>query len=101
MIKLQPFWCCSTRLYKFGLQHRLSRYFAFLTVYSDTIFSENIAFKIWDASQGKVIVATMNANTTSFEENGVLGRLSQPAILKTRVWWSKKYLSIKDGLGYR
>jgi hypothetical protein len=35
-----------------------------LTVYSDTIFSENIAFKIWDASQGKVIVATMNANTT-------------------------------------
>jgi hypothetical protein len=33
-----------------------------------------------------------------FEENGVLGRLSQPAILKTRVWWSKKYLSIKDGL---
>jgi choline kinase len=42
------------------------KYFAFLTVYSDTIFKENIAFKIWDASQGKVIVATMNANTTSF-----------------------------------
>jgi hypothetical protein len=58
-------------------------YFAFLTVYSDTIFSENIAFKIWDASQGKVIVATMNANTTiPFEENGVLGRLSQPAIFE-------------------
>jgi hypothetical protein len=66
-------------------------YFAFLTVYSDTIFSENIAFKIWDASQGKVIVATMRCKYNFFfEENGVLDR-SQPAILKTRVWWSKKY----------
>jgi len=58
-------------------------YFAFLTVYSNSEVSENIEFKIWDASQGKVLVANINAKSSiPFEENGVLGRLSLPAIFE-------------------
>ena len=58
-------------------------YFAFLTVYSNSELSENIEFKIWDASQGKVLVANINAKSSiPFEENGVLGRLSLPAIFE-------------------
>jgi hypothetical protein len=63
-------------------------YFAFLTVYSNSNVAENIEFKIWDSSQGKVIVANIivaNVNakpSIPFEENGVLGRLSLPVIFE-------------------
>ncbi|PKH66898.1 laminin G [Flavobacterium sp. ALD4] len=58
-------------------------YFAFLTVYSNSAFGENIEFKIWDSSQGKVIVTTIDTNASvPFEENGVLGKLSLPAIFE-------------------
>jgi choline kinase len=82
MIKLQPFWWWYEGSTNLVSTTAYQEYFAFLTVYSDTIFSENIAFKIWDASQGKVIVATMRCKYNFFfEENGVLD-ISQPAILK-------------------
>jgi hypothetical protein len=58
-------------------------YFAFLTVYSNATISENIEFKIWDSSQGEVILATVdNSSFILFEENGVQGRLSLPVIFE-------------------
>lgn len=58
-------------------------YFAFLTVYSNTNSSENLDFKIWDASQAKVIIAKVNnGSTISFADNGTLGKLSLPVIFE-------------------
>ncbi len=58
-------------------------YFAFLTVYSNSNIGENIEFKIWDASQGKIIQATINTKSSLvFEENGIIGKLSLPAIFE-------------------
>jgi hypothetical protein len=58
-------------------------YFAFLTVYSNSNVGENIEFKIWDASQGKIIQATIDTKSSIvFEENGILGKLSLPAIFE-------------------
>jgi hypothetical protein len=58
-------------------------YFAFLTVYSNSELVENIEFKIWDSSQGKVVVANINDNVSiPFEENGVIGKLSLPVIFE-------------------
>jgi hypothetical protein len=56
-------------------------YFAFLTVYSNANVTENIEFKIWDSSQGKVIIANVDKKDfIPFEQNGILGKLSQPVI---------------------
>jgi len=56
-------------------------YFVFLTVYSNTNVRENIDFKIWNASQGTIIQATMDLESAVvFEENGILGKLSMPVI---------------------
>jgi hypothetical protein len=58
-------------------------YFAFLTVYSNSQLGEKIEFKIWNASQGNIIQATIDAKPSIvFEENGILGKLSQPAIFE-------------------
>ena len=57
------------------------QYYAFLTVYSKLISGEKIRFKIWDASQGKIIEATLDGSLTiDFEDNGILGTLSKPVI---------------------
>jgi hypothetical protein len=56
-------------------------YFAFLTVYSNADKDEDIEFKIWDSSQGKVIIANVDKKDfIPFEQNGILGKLSQPVI---------------------
>ena len=58
-------------------------YFVYLTVYSNVIYGENIAFSIWDASQGKIIEAEMDgSSTTIFKENEVMGSLSTPVIFE-------------------
>ena len=57
------------------------QYYAFLTVYSKVITGEKITFKIWDASQGKIIEATLDGSLTiDFEDNGIMGSLSKPVI---------------------
>ena len=49
-------------------------YFVFLTAYSNTVSGDLIDFSIWDATQGKVIQATINTNATiSFIDNDVKG----------------------------
>lgn len=56
-------------------------YFAFLTVYSNTTSGENLKFKIWDASQGKVLEASIESNSSiTFMDNEVVGTLSKPSI---------------------
>ena len=58
-------------------------YFAFLTVYSNEGAGENIEFKIWDASRGIVLVAKADTKATiPFEENAILGKLSQPVVFE-------------------
>jgi len=58
-------------------------YYAYLSVYSNIVYGENIAFSIWDASQGKIIEAEIDGNsTTLFRENEVMGSLSQPIIFE-------------------
>ena len=57
------------------------QYYAFLTVYSKLISGEKIRFKIWDASQGKIIEATLDGSLTiDFVDNGIMGSLSKPVI---------------------
>lgn len=56
-------------------------YFAFLTIYSNTNSGENLKFKIWDASQGKILEASIESNSSvTFMNNEVLGTMSKPYI---------------------
>lgn len=56
-------------------------YFAFLTVYSNTNSGENLKFKIWDASQGKILEASIeNISSVTFMDNEVFGTMSKPYI---------------------
>lgn len=58
-------------------------YAAYLTIYSNTIYGENIEFNIWDASQGKIFEALIDGDPfTTFKENEVLGSLSNPVIFE-------------------
>ncbi|WP_242607242.1 LamG-like jellyroll fold domain-containing protein [Flavobacterium sp. MEB061] len=56
-------------------------YFAFLTVYSNKNSGENLKFKIWDASQGKILEASIESvPSVNFMDNEVLGTMSKPYI---------------------
>ncbi|MFK5889462.1 MAG: T9SS type A sorting domain-containing protein [Flavobacteriaceae bacterium] len=58
-------------------------HFAFLNVYSNNIYGESIEFRIWDASQGKILNATIDQQaTTLFKDNEVLGSLSNPKLFE-------------------
>ncbi len=58
-------------------------YFVFLTLYSNLSAGENVTFRIWDASQGSVLPATIDGDAgLVFSENAVLGSLSDPAIFE-------------------
>ncbi len=58
-------------------------YFTYLTIYSNTVAGETIEFSIWDATQGKVLGATVNTETTvPFKDNDVLGTLNNAAIIE-------------------
>lgn len=56
-------------------------YFVFLTAYSNTNSGEELRFKIWDASQGKVLEATIDSKMAiTFLDNDVIGTLSKSSI---------------------
>jgi hypothetical protein len=60
------------------------QYYAFITVYSKVFAGEKITFKIWDASQGKIIEATLDGSLSiDFEDNGLRGSLSSPVIFQS------------------
>ena len=55
-------------------------YLVYLTVYSNTASGEILNFNIWDSSEDKILVATLNENvTTEFVLNQVLGSNATPA----------------------
>ncbi len=58
-------------------------YFVYLTVFSNTAYGEAIVFKVWDASQGKIVEVDLN-NTAStiFMENEVIGTKSNAALFE-------------------
>jgi hypothetical protein len=56
-------------------------YFVYLTAYSNVTSGEEITFKIWDAINGKVLIASIDgALNTSFLQNEVLGSKTSPTI---------------------
>src|SRR5690606_20398618 len=58
-------------------------YFLYLTVYSNASSGEEITFKVWDASHGKVLQATVDgATSVSFIQNEVMGFKSAPVIFE-------------------
>ncbi|WP_299438656.1 LamG-like jellyroll fold domain-containing protein [uncultured Aquimarina sp.] len=58
-------------------------YFIYVTVYSETVSGESINFSIWDASDGKVLGASIDTNATiSFKQNEVIGTLNNSAIFE-------------------
>ena len=58
-------------------------YFVFLTVYSNTNFGEEVTYRIWDASQGSVLHASVDgALSNTFSENDVIGSLSDPTLFE-------------------
>jgi hypothetical protein len=58
-------------------------YFVYLTVYSNNVYGEEIEFKIWDASKGKVLNASIDENPfITFAENNVVGTLTNAVIFE-------------------
>jgi hypothetical protein len=58
-------------------------YFVFLTVYSNSPSGDAIEFRIWDASEGNVLHATIDGNASvSFLDNNVLGTLNTAVLFE-------------------
>jgi len=58
-------------------------HFVYLTIYSNTTSGEILNFNIWDASDGKILVATLDGNETKeFILNQVLGSNTTPVIFE-------------------
>jgi hypothetical protein len=56
-------------------------YFVYLTAYSNVSSGEDVTFKIWDAKNGKVLIASINgATNTTFLQNEILGSKTSPTI---------------------
>jgi hypothetical protein len=55
-------------------------YFVFLTIYSNTVSTENVMFYIWDASDGKLKEATLNTKLTiPYVQDDIIGTYTSPA----------------------
>ncbi|AZQ64177.1 T9SS type A sorting domain-containing protein [Flammeovirga pectinis] len=56
-------------------------YFLYLTIYSDAETVENLSFKIWDATTGRVLDAEIDGNATiAFVQDQILGTKATPSI---------------------
>jgi hypothetical protein len=72
-------------------------YFVYLTAYSNVTSGEEITFKIWDAINGKVLIAAIDgAPNTSFLQNEVLGSKSTP-VLFSGAEFSEQTLALNKG----
>ena len=69
---------CNNRYYK-----QNDMYYAMLTVYSNDVSSDNLEFRIWDASTGQTYIAE-SEKPISFENNAVVGSPSQPVIFTAK-----------------
>ncbi|BAO74694.1 LamG-like jellyroll fold domain-containing protein [Winogradskyella sp. PG-2] len=64
-------------------QTSYQEYFVFLTVYSNSPSGDTIEFRIWDASEGNVLYATMSGNTSiEFLDNEVVGTLNNAELFE-------------------
>jgi hypothetical protein len=72
-------------------------YFVYLTAYSNVTSGEEITFKIWDAVNGKVLIASIDgAANTSFLQNEILGSKSTP-VLFSGAQFSEQTLALNEG----
>jgi hypothetical protein len=72
-------------------------YFLYLNVFSNTSSGEEITFKIWDATYGKVRQATMDGVLSySFIQNEVLGYKSAPVVFENTAF-VEQYLALNQG----
>jgi hypothetical protein len=65
------------------LQHddAFDSYFVYLTAYSNVASGEEVTFKIWDALNGKVLIASIDGSAnTLFLQNEVLGSKTTPVV---------------------
>ena len=59
-------------------------YYAYLSVYSNTAFGEDVTFKVWDALNGKVLVAKADDQASvKFLQNEVKGTKKNPVLMQT------------------
>ncbi len=72
-------------------------YFVYLTVYSNEVSGENMAFYIWDANDGKLKEATLNGEfTMPFLADQIVGTYTGPAIF-TNTEITGQQLSLNQG----
>lgn len=72
-------------------------YFAYLTIYSNKVNDETVTFKIWDAVNGKVIVANANGvDSISFMNNEVLGTKTNPVVFANTLF-AEQNVSLNKG----
>ena len=69
---------CNNRYYK-----QNDMYYAMLTVYSNDVSSDNLEFRIWDASTGQTYIAE-SEKPIGFENNAVVGSPSQPVLFTAK-----------------
>jgi hypothetical protein len=81
---------CNNRYYK-----QNDMYYAMLTVYSNDVSSDNLEFRIWDASTGQTYIAE-SEKPISFENNAVVGSPSQP-VLFTAKDYRVQNLTLNEG----
>jgi hypothetical protein len=76
----------------------VDKWITYFTIYSNDInTTEQLNFKIWDASSGLVLVANADAKSTiPFEENQVLGKLSLPVTFENSLVVEQK-LALNKG----
>lgn len=66
-------------------QEVYDNYQAFLSVYSNKLSGEEIEFRVWDASEGKVLNnIKVDGELITFLENAILGSPADPAIFEAR-----------------
>jgi hypothetical protein len=59
------------------------QYYVFLTIYSNESSGEDIEFRIWDATKGKILQSTADAEISMpFIVNNILGNLVNPTIFE-------------------
>lgn len=69
---------CNNRYYK-----QNDMYYAMLTVYSNDVKSDNLEFRIWDASTGATYIAEPE-QTITFVNNSVTGSPAQPVVFNAK-----------------
>jgi hypothetical protein len=72
-------------------------YFVFLTAYNNSASNDNVSFKIWDAINGKSLIATINeSESIAFIKNQIFGRKNDPQIFSGNIL-TEQSISLSEG----